>query len=60
MLFNGFVNKYCILVPDFAPRPDVHPAELLESMLGALSRVVEEVELGTEHYAIGNTKIFLK
>ena len=60
MTFNDFIAKYCMLVPDYIPRPNIHPAELLEGMLVALGRVVEEVELGQEHYAIGNTKIFIK
>ncbi len=60
MSFDDFIGKYCTLVPDYVPLPNMHPAEVLEGMLAALSRVLEEVELSQEHYAIGNTQIFLK
>ncbi|XP_064406654.1 unconventional myosin-IXb-like [Halichondria panicea] len=59
MSFDDFIGKYCTLVPDYVPLPNMHPAEVLEGMLAALSRVLEEVELSQEHYAIGNTQIFL-
>ncbi len=58
--FDEFIGKYCILVPDYVPLPNVHPTEVLEGMLCALGRVLQEVELTQEHYAIGNTKVFIK